>query len=218
MRKIFIDLEMNPIKTVWTTSGRRVKNEIIEIGAVMLDEDDMEISSFDEYVRPVKNEYIVDKISRLTGINTRTVMKADPLPNVLKRFLQWCGDDYVIYSWSESDYIQLSKEVELKNITSKDFEGLERLLMPETWKDYQIEYMNHFNFERLMSLKDAINMAGLDFQGRAHGALADARNTSYLYQEAKSSRFSQMMKEIRAGREEFTVSLGALFDFSQLAG
>lgn len=215
MVKIFIDLEMNPIKRERLTSGGYLNNEIIEIGAVMLDENDNEISSFDEYVRPVKNEYIADRIARLTGITTRTVARAATLPEVIEQFIRWSGEDYQVYSWSDSDIQQITKETEAKGLSC---ERLKNLVDPSNWIDYQIQYMNLFGYERLMSLRDAISIAGLEFQGRAHGALADARNTAHLYRECKNGKLTSLLEEIKTGHEEFTVSLGSLFDFNKLAG
>lgn len=44
MKKIFVDLEMNPIRD---KAARRIcRSETIEIGAIMLDESNQEISSF----------------------------------------------------------------------------------------------------------------------------------------------------------------------------
>lgn len=216
MTKIFVDLEMNPMtRKERIVSGGFMKREIIEIGAVMLDEKDNEISLFNEYVRPLKNELICDDISRLTGISTKMVIGADTLQDVIERFIQWCGNDYEIYSWSDTDYYQISKEVRFKEI---DCHGLDSLVDQANWIDYQIQYMNMFGYKRLMRLRDAIDIAGLDFQGKAHGALADARTTAYLYREAKGARLTGLMSEIKAGHEEFSVSLGSLFDFSQMAG
>jgi hypothetical protein len=45
MKTIFVDFEMNPINTSFKEARQICKNEIIEIGAVLLDEDSKEISS-----------------------------------------------------------------------------------------------------------------------------------------------------------------------------
>ena len=48
------------------------------------------------------------------------------------------------------------------------------------WVDFQKEYKEKINFKRDISLKDSVNMAGMDFIGRQHDALYDARNTANL--------------------------------------
>ena len=73
MRRIFVDLEMCPIPKEFTAEKEICKLETIEIGAVMLDDDDKEIACFKEYVRPVYSKEIPRNIERLTGISYKWV-------------------------------------------------------------------------------------------------------------------------------------------------
>ena len=212
MKKVFLDLEMNPTGNKGLLSDEILKREIIEIGAVMLDENDNEISSFDEYVRPMLNEVITTKITKLTGITTEDVASADIYPNVIRRFIEWCGNDCEIYSWSENDMTQLKKE----SIQKEVILDLDDLLFSK-WKDFQILFMDRFGFEKLIPLSMAVNLAGLDFQGKAHGALADAQNTAFLYKRSKEKQFEKLIEELNNEKEDLSVNLGSLFDFAKLA-
>lgn len=72
MKHIVVDLEMNNIRR--RSEARKIcTNEIIEIGASMLDENLWEIGKFQLYVKPEYNDVIVPKISRLTGITNEMV-------------------------------------------------------------------------------------------------------------------------------------------------
>ena len=106
MKHIVVDLEMNNIRQ--KSEARRICTmETIEIGAVMLDDNLQEISSFRTYVKPEYNDGIVKKISRLTGITDDMVVNAPKFNEALRMFTNWClgtGDDVTIYAWSESDY------------------------------------------------------------------------------------------------------------------
>ena len=66
MRKVFVDLEMNPIRRIILPSGRIMKQEVIEIGAVAMNEDGEIIGKYSEYVRPVHNDRIDPFITQLT--------------------------------------------------------------------------------------------------------------------------------------------------------
>ena len=70
MNRIFVDLEMHPVAKVYNAQFAVLKTETIEIGAVMLDEDLREISSFKEYVRPDFSDKVYPKYQKLTGITT----------------------------------------------------------------------------------------------------------------------------------------------------
>lgn len=73
---IVIDLEMNPLSKEFREERRICRNEIIQIGAVALDESYQEIGSFKTLVKPQFNEMITRKIEKLTGITTAMVREA----------------------------------------------------------------------------------------------------------------------------------------------
>ena len=88
MKYVVIDLEMNEINK--KSEVRDIcKNEIIEIGAVMLDEGMKEVDFFKTYVKPEYNG-ITNKISKLTGITDSTVLMAPKFSDALKNFTRWC--------------------------------------------------------------------------------------------------------------------------------
>ena len=51
--KIILDLEFNPVRV--PEIREKMRSEIIEIGAVKLDDSLREISAFDEYIKPQYN-------------------------------------------------------------------------------------------------------------------------------------------------------------------
>ena len=78
MKHIVIDLEMNKIAR--SSEARKIcKSEIIEIGAVMLDENLQEIGNFRTYVKPEYNDKIAAEIRNLTGITDAMVANAPVL-------------------------------------------------------------------------------------------------------------------------------------------
>ena len=137
---IFIDLEMN------TTDARLVhkkdlRNEVIEIGAVRMDDTFHPLDRFRIFVRPQYNGVIERKIYKLTGISNGAVSDAVSLPEALDALEAWCGSDGCeIYAWSTSDLCQLRKECGFKGIDSvfldemvqwHDFAGREKHPLPQ---------------------------------------------------------------------------------------
>ena len=98
MNKIFVDLEMHPIPRSFKEERQICTQEIIEIGAVKLNEQNKETDSFCEFVHPAYVQKIYAKFQKLTGITTEDVAEASVLADVLTRFIDWCGEDYTIYS------------------------------------------------------------------------------------------------------------------------
>ena len=76
MKYIIIDLEMNPLSKEFREERRICRNEIIQIGAVALDENYQEVGAFKTFVKPQFNEIITRKIEKLTGITTAVVQDA----------------------------------------------------------------------------------------------------------------------------------------------
>lgn len=219
MKHVVVDLEMNMIRKK-SEARRFCTMETIEIGAVMLDDNLQEIASFRTYVKPVHNDGIARKITKLTGITDAMVANAPGFNEALRMFTNWClgtGDDVTIYAWSESDYNQISKEMMLKGYEAAD---AEKTLLGTKWSDFQNEFDTHLGFEKQLSLSMALDMAGVDFTGREHDALDDARNTAELLQIFRDEdAFDKTLRKIKEAMEpkEINSTLGELFDFSAFA-
>ena len=216
MKHIVVDLEMNNIRR--RSEARKIcTNEIIEIGASMLDENLWEIGKFQIYVKPEYNDVIVPKISKLTGITNEMVANAPTFSVAFKQFTDWClniKDDVMIYAWSNTDHSQVMKEIQLKQYKLSEEE---HKLMEHGWTDFQNEFDIHLGFERQISLKLALDMAGIDFNGRQHDALDDARNTAKLLRVFKDEElFDQTLRKIEEVMKPSSLenTLGNLIDLS----
>ena len=216
MKHIVVDLEMNNIRR--RSEARKIcTNEIIEIGASMLDENLWEIGKFQIYVKPEYNDVIVPKISKLTGITNEMVANAPTFSVAFKQFTDWClniKDDVMIYAWSNTDHSQVMKEIQLKQYKLSEEE---HKLMEHGWTDFQNESDIHLGFERQISLKLALDMAGIDFNGRQHDALDDARNTAKLLRVFKDEElFDQTLRKIEEVMKPSSLenTLGNLIDLS----
>lgn len=216
MKHIVVDLEMNNIRR--RSEARKIcTNEIIEIGASMLDENLWEIGKFQIYVKPEYNDVIVPKISKLTGITNEMVANAPTFSVAFKQFTDWClniKDDVMIYAWSNTDHSQVMKVIQLKQYKLSEEE---HKLMEHGWTDFQNEFDIHLGFERQISLKLALDMAGIDFNGRQHDALDDARNTAKLLRVFKDEElFDQTLRKIEEVMKPSSLenTLGNLIDLS----
>ena len=219
MKHIVVDLEMNIIRR--ESEARRIcTNETIEIGAVMLDDNLQEVSSFRTYVKPEYNEEIAPQIRRLTGITNAMVANAPKFKEALRMFTNWClgtGDEVTVYAWSNSDFNQISKEMILKEYeTSED----EKQLLETEWTDFQQEFDGHLGFDRQLSLGMALDMAGIDFSGREHDALDDARNTAeLLHIFMDEDLFDKTLRKIEELMKPSSLenTLGNMIDLSMFA-
>ncbi len=171
---VVIDLEMCRVPKSKKASYPFYQ-EIIEIGAVLLNEDFEVADTFKTYVSPQYGR--VDKyIYNLTGITNDVIRKAPSFPDALELFLAWVPEDAVLVSWSHSDKYQLREESTGKGIR---FDCLDALL--ETAVDCQIAFSKRIDSSKNHSLTDALIIAAIDYDDGAHDALVDAMNTARLY-------------------------------------
>lgn len=219
MKYIFVDFEMNPIEGKYKEIRQLCRQEIIEIGAVMLDESYQEVDSFKQYVRPAFSSEITKKYATLTGITTEMVADAPEFKEALDTFLEWCssqGMSYEIYAWSENDLVQLKKESQLKNMEIDH--RLDYAIC--NWHDFQREFCDLLGLYKPISLETAVSSIGREFKGHMHDALWDARNTAYIYMLSKDTKtFYKKMQpiiDLFNPPEDSGCTLGEVFDFSSL--
>ena len=215
MRYLFVDFEMNPIDGSYTEEKNICGSEIIEIGAVMLNEKFEEISYFKKLVKPQFNSQIYKKWEVFTGITTEMVIDEQHFEDAIKEFIKWCGNEnYEIYAWSNCDRSQIIKEMKLKKFENN--EASEYML--NHWIDFQKIYGEIVSEEKLVSLENALSACGIPFSGRKHDALCDARNTSLLFAESKINDLAKMVKDVKNTmyHKEHWITLGELFNFEQL--
>lgn len=127
MNYIIVDFEMNPVAGEYKAERQICRSEIIEIGAVIMDESFMVLGEFKTLLKPQYNDSIYKKYETLTGISTQMVRGAPTFATAYEMFVKWCesfGSEYEVYAWSENDYNQLIAEMELKHYVSEDKKGL----------------------------------------------------------------------------------------------
>lgn len=209
MVHVFVDLEMCGADRNRKNRDETWCQEIIEIGAVKLDDSGVEQDQFRLYVKPELGS-ISEYYSNFTGITNDMVADAPHFVEAVDTFLNWCGEDAKIYSWSPSDLIQIQREAEKKEISDARIDALE-----ERWVDFQKEFGKLLGIGRKVSLKDAVNAIGAEFEGQQHDAFWDARNTAEIYRlSLDRKKFDKVMKplvDLFKPRKKLSTSLGDLF-------
>lgn len=104
MNYIILDLEWN---TAYSKRDRQFVNEIIEFGAVKLDENFDWISSYSEFVSPQIASRLNSHVKKLTHISAHDLENSPPYQKVYKDFGKWAtdnGKDHPIFlSWGDMD-------------------------------------------------------------------------------------------------------------------
>lgn len=112
MNYIVLDLEWNQAADLKTKLENTLTFEIIEIGAVKLDAYKKQIDSFHELIKP----QVFHKMHQITGelVNLRMdqLDNCRTFENVVKDFIDWCGDDYIFCTWGNLDLLELQKNID----------------------------------------------------------------------------------------------------------
>lgn len=170
--KIVLDFEFNPVAD--PEAKAIAQHEIIEIGAVKINGENKIIDKFQRYIKPRYNT-VAPKITNLTGITDETLAECDCFEKVIDEFRSWIGEEcFRIYSWSGTDRNVLEAEIILK--FGEDSSHYDYFC--GRWIDLQKIYQRIMGFKKSMGLSNALGTLKICFEGKEHGALADAINTA----------------------------------------
>ncbi|MCR5847273.1 MAG: exonuclease domain-containing protein [Lachnospiraceae bacterium] len=210
---LVIDLEMCRVHKLYKQTYT-YKQEIIQIGAALLNEQLEVVDKYSSYVKPRYGD--VDQfIKKLTNITRKDLSDAAYLEDVLVGFTEWIPEGEVTaVSWSMSDYTQFVNEFESKGIVPH--EKIQNLL--ENWVDCQVQFSEKMKrSDKNYSLEEALIATDVCTEGRAHDGLVDAYNTALLFakmqteDELKLNRYYDKIHRKQEDEEEhLTFNLGDL--------
>lgn len=176
---VIVDLEMCRVPKGFKRENFKSACELIEIGAVLLDDTYEIVDRFKIYVSPEYGE--VDQyIQNLTGITKADTKDAPTTKEALELFVNWLPEDAILVSWSDNDEKQIRKEVGLKNL---DIPGLDKYL--DNWKDCQKTFSEKMKSPKNYRLSEALIIADIDYDENIHDGLVDAENTAMLFVKMK---------------------------------
>ena len=115
MQYIVLDLEWNqPLSynsPAYKSVGGKLLFEMIQIGAVKVDENLRILDSFSQLIRPTHYVKLHPRIARITHISQEDLMEAPEFCDAVAAFAQWCGDDYALLTWGCDDISVLNQNM-----------------------------------------------------------------------------------------------------------
>lgn len=212
-QRVVLDFEFNRVPRRLRQT-LKLKDEILEIGAVKVDEN---FNVIDKYRQIVKTSYnIVDKqVYKLTDISNKEHESGIDLVEALRDFENWLGiskdtEDNglcIIYTWSNSDYDQLCKECTRKEIETALLDN-----HVTKWSDLQRIFDILTEADSNTGLHKAIEYVGIDIQGHEHDATYDSIHTAALANKIKTGEVSKIHKDMQSRilKEKPSISMGGL--------
>lgn len=190
--------------------NKRKIQEIIEFPAVLINLVTGEIEKeFQRYVRPTEIPELSEYCINLTGINQETVDKGALIQDVIEEFRLWVKEtvkekdlilpktkksslegNCALVTWTNWDFlIQLRNECNRKQIRRPSFFN--------NWIDLKEIFLEKFSKKDQFSFSEALAISNLEFVGRPHSGLDDARMTALLASKLhKEGAFFRITKDM----------------------
>lgn len=213
MQYIVIDLEWNqPLSyqsRVYREVGDKLIFEMIQIGAVKLNEKLEVEDTLSIPIMPTHYIKIHPRIHRMTGLGNDELADAPHFPEAMKQFEDWCGPDCVLLTWGCDDISVLQQNI--------DFFGYETTL-PKIC-DIQRLFSDVHRLKERAGLKLAMEMMQIepDENKAFHNAVHDAYYTALVFATCPTPNdvlnYPQQPKQlIHSGHASRQKPLGEEFD------
>ncbi len=118
MEYVIFDLEWD---NVFYKKEKRFINQILQIGAVRLDENFNIADSFTATVRSSLSKRVTGRFATLTGITTEKMLAGIPFSEAVARFNEFSKDAAVTMTWSDSDLYTIVENEKLLKDTGLSF-------------------------------------------------------------------------------------------------
>lgn len=172
---VLFDLEWNigyqPFLFNYHGVQQTFRGEIIEIGAVKIDEDANVLDTFSIHLRPRIFRKLQHHIAKVTGLTQADLDRGEPIIQGLRRFMKWCGPDAEFAEWGMDDVPVLKQNLFLCNLDETH---------PTVWYDLQQVFLREHPRQEGegMTLESVVTRLGLPMERPFHDALSDTLYTA----------------------------------------
>lgn len=156
MNYIILDLEWD---SVYSVRHARFINQILQIGAVKLGEDFAVADRFEVTVKSSVSKRVTGRFAALTGITTEKMRSGIPFDLAVKAYNEWCGDNTVTMTWSDSDLYAIMENEECLLDGNLRFK-IGKYLDLQRFFQGEMRIKGH-NITNQISLAHAAEMAGI---------------------------------------------------------
>ncbi|MBR5473485.1 MAG: exonuclease domain-containing protein [Clostridia bacterium] len=106
MHYVILDMEWD---SAYHKKYKRFVNQILQIGAVKLDEKFNIVDIFDVTIKSSISKRVSGRFTQLTGITKEMMLGGISLSDAVEQYNNWLGDDTVTITWSNSDLYTIAE-------------------------------------------------------------------------------------------------------------
>lgn len=172
--------------------------EIIQIGALQLDEKLQVVSTFDRLVKPELYTSLHPYVEQITGITIESLTFAKTFKEIYKEFTQFIGDESILCMWGISDMKEL-----LRNIK---YHKLDVSIIPKEYINIQLYASKYLHCPKgaNVGLRNAVELLNIPLGSKFHDAFHDACYTVDVFKRIYNHNLKPDLyhsdKEIRLSR------------------
>ena len=173
---VVFDLEWNQGDAPFVREdGKTLTFEIVEIGAVKLNENREKIGEFSRLIKPQVHTHMHRITGKLIHLSMEDLAKGDMFQDVARDFLEFCGEDVKFCTWGPLDLTELQRNL--------DFYGMPLLSdRPIAFYDVQKLYsLAYDDGKSRKALEAAVDEIRIPKDIPFHRALADAEYTAKIF-------------------------------------
>lgn len=198
MNYILIDLEFNQgynfTETNKQTINPKCPFEIIQIGAVKLDENLQTISTFNSLVKPKLYAKIHPFVQKITGITIEKLNSANSFKQCYDEFIQLIDNESVLCTWGMADMKELLRNIE--------YHELDTSIIPKKYINVQRHASIHLNCTKgtNIGLSKAVELLNIPVKNQFHDAFNDAYYTAEVFKNIYTKNIKPKVYNSNKGR------------------
>jgi len=216
MKYIVLDLEFNQAYDYGDGKGcvsnEKCPFEIIQIGAIKLNEKFEYESSLNLLIKPVVYGRIHPYVQKITGLNSNILGSQQSFQEAYEKLMEFTDNKRVIYCvWGSNDIKELYKNIALYELDDE--------LLTINFIDVQSiasKYLNNVS-GMCIGLKNAVQALNIDVSKPFHNALYDAEYTAKILQKLRHEPFtiSQFSKDnvVKVAKTPHAIDFAKLYKY-----
>ena len=182
MNYIILDLEWNQSARGKNFEKKEIPFEIIQIGAVKLNEDGKVQDIYNSVVRPTVYKKLHSAVKEVVALNDEELKNGLSFQEAFVKLLQFCGDEYIFCTWGSQDLWQLQQNMQYYRIENA---------FPKVMKYYDVQKMFSIVFEDgklRRTVEHAVDVFCFEKDMPFHSAVNDARYVAKIFQRLMENK------------------------------
>lgn len=185
MNYIVLDLEWNQSPYGKVGEQKSLPFEILEIGAIKLNENREYVDRYEGIVRPQVYKDLHYETQKIIGTELSEYTNTGRIFSVVaKEFLRWCGDEPVFCTWGLLDLMELQRNMKYYGIS---------YLLEGPLRYYDIQKLFSYAYEdrkTRRTLEYAVEYLKIPEDEPFHRAVHDASYTAKVFQQINMEEYS----------------------------